>query len=332
MIATIANPSSGGRSRAHPIDPRACCWAVLSTLPTRAGTSAMAAAAEPYFPIPLDRLELRFVRIGTGVVVCGIEREHLDAIIAGTNTPIALIYPTGIPAEVIEALDGEHANTLRPDHFEFRSGRYEPSMHRRRRAIAIGLCSIAILIASLATAQRWRGEAQAMRQAAATLRLETDAALRSELATISARSSSRPSTLDPRLELAGVLNQLRRTRGERANSVIDTGTIVPPWLSLLRAWPAEPRIAVDRLVLTPRRLTIDGRAAGIDDAERLRVALEAFHPGWQRVAYRYTDARQNTQPFVFEFETTGTVTGGHPSEAATIADRATATPQARRGP
>lgn len=331
MKTTSTNPSSNGRSRAHSLDPSGCSWAVLQNMPTKAGSQAIAAAAEPFFPLPLERLELRCVRLGTAVVVCAIARERLDTILAGAAAPPKSIHPADIPAEVTETLDTDHTHTLRPDHFEFRTGQYEPKAHRRRRIVALAAMSAAILVASIATAERWRSEAHAMRQNTAMLRLETDAALRSALASIKPRDTSQPPTLEPRLELASWLNQLRRTRSERTNSAIDSGTIVPPWLSLLRAWPAEPRIAVDRLVLTPRRLTIDGRGAGIDDAERLRVALEAFHPGWQRVAYRYTDARENAQPFVFEFEATGEVSPTNRTAPPAVSDRGTPTPRGRTG-
>lgn len=78
-------------------------------------------------------------------------------------------------------------------------------------------------------------------------------------------------------------------------------------------------------------ITIDRWGAGIDDAERLRIALEAFHPGWQRVAYRYTDARQNAQPFVFEFEATDSVSAINRPEPTTIAGSTMATPQGKTG-
>ncbi|MGP1345522.1 MAG: hypothetical protein ACTS3F_02485 [Phycisphaerales bacterium] len=272
-----------------------CAWAILSDLPANASPPAVAAAAEPFLPFPLDRAEMRAVRIGRTVVVCAMERDELDAIIAGGTPTPRSVHPESLPTAVTDALGDSPPPPSAL--FEFRTGALEPPSHRRRRQLAYAALAIGILATSAVLTHRWREHGDSMRQDAAALRLQTDARLRGALPP----PYDRATAIDPRLRLASELNRLRRTRAAPAGVDGFDGDVIAPWQSLLGAWPSGPRIAVERIVLTPQRLTIDGRAADIDSAERLRAALDAFHPGWARIAYRYADPRGDAQPFLFEF-------------------------------
>ena len=239
-----------------------CYWGVLPADSKRLDASARRYRFEAVLPVPVESLHTADLDLPDGrVLMVGIERAELAALIGAASTPPLSAHPHALPPTLGDgiALSPEQLASLELLHGEFEPA---PSRQRRRRVtlvlVAAPLVAAMIIIIGALT------EAAAHRSAEAQAREQAN-----KLADAAVPLPPGAQWLPPTLRLE---QELRRAR-QAANGAGPEADLVPVLDALWQVWPDDVRIQIDTIGLDAGRLVLRGRVPDAESAQQLAASL-----------------------------------------------------------
>ena len=262
-------------------------WAMLQGLPDRVSDYALLAAFEQWLPVPIDEVEARFLRLADGTVLaCGIEHPQLKDMAGdgARDDGSSSIRPSCTPEFVKKLVpDIDIAGLI-----EFRSGAYLPPRTRRRR-LAIDVSVLLLLLTAcgllacglLIRANSSERERQLALQA-------THALVVGALGPAQGAAAD----LDPvqRLEAS-----LRLQRQARLVTELSPGDAAPSYEALLTAWPPDLRAQTNRVLVESNSIRLEALLESAEDAERLVKAVTGAMTHWRVGSRNLRRAREGFQ-------------------------------------
>lgn len=227
-------------------------------------------------PLPVESLHAVYRPIGEArYLACGIEHDRIAALHA---KGISGLVPDSIP----EAVSGKNSARIDPDSLDLLTGPYTPHALMQRRQRRTRVAAIAVLvIAALITAGNLR-RAAVYRSHAADRRDQQTTLYADALGPLTGGTP-------PAIRLTTELRRLSQTRGDAAESP-DRARAPRDLADLLRAWPVDAELRIERLSVDGDRIDITGEAA---DAETVRDLITALGEldGWAIPVKRVDQSR-----------------------------------------
>lgn len=310
----------GSQSSRVALAPERFYWALVPSLPSRMTVEAMRYAFEPWLPVPLEEVEMRFARIAVGgsILCCGIDNDRLaEHIDAHGGDGVASLRPARLPEVILRRLPSVPSTAFpapgaSPEHpsaspaspeaalrlpgidlaavlarLEFRTGAFEqPAARRaRRRRLTLFAASLALFAALLGVG--WLREARGARFEAARAWTAADLLAADALRAASLPSAASPAGAHPEAG-AGVGPRLRLEAAVREMSRTrdrSAAALLPEdrsrtLIELLAHWPEDVPARLEQALADQTSLTLRWQARDAGDAERLALALDRALPGW----------------------------------------------------
>ena len=284
-------------------------WAVAEVPATRPTREALLYAIEPWLPVSLDDVEIRFAPVkGTSKwLACAIEHVRLEQLLSQRDEDDAgereSIVPDQIPEHITADLQIEPDAVLL-NKFEFRSGAFASTRHRRLQRLSIAVGMITILLVAVMTSLGFQLRARALRNNTLALQSQS-ASIVDELL-----GPTRQTALDPTLRLEAAVRTLQATRTPAA-TVTTNGDVTDHLFLLLSAIPDQPHKSIDHIAVRRESMTVRGISRSLDEFDALQTHIDQALPEWSiRSANTQRAARGFSFSFVLEPAETPSGEGG----------------------
>ncbi len=275
------------------INPDALYWARLREgLPLRE-QEALRYAFEPWLPVALDEVEVRFAVDSTGeILACGIEHTALQKLIDEHPGPAESVHPRTMP----EWYEGAGQNAAR---LEFRTGAYmSPNASRAIDRLRIASCVISLIMVVLLFVGIERRRVTVINQSIA---YETAASQRATDA-IGTDVVTRAG-IDPLLMLTAEFRRLSLVK-VTGQGIERPEAVSRDLITLLAAWPVVIPVRVDALDFSAGGISIKGQLRESGDFDELRAQILAADSTWTESASDLTRAQRGFN-FVITIESIG---------------------------
>ncbi|MFW5846491.1 MAG: hypothetical protein ACOCXJ_09720 [Planctomycetota bacterium] len=277
---------SGPTARIRLLPPEQCYWAVVTAPAGSRDPEAIGYACEALLPVPVDQLRLAVTALPERgrFLCCGHPREQIEAIRSEAAPPWSL-RPAALPPHYADAYPETLCARL-----ELLAGTDEAPAPRRWRRRAVGIGVLGILLAAALLLQHQLAQATAWRQLAAQREQQALSALTGALP----QAAGNPASLHAQLTMA-----MRRLDGQvQVASGPDAALLLD---ALLRAWPQDARLRLERLDITAERILLRGQAPDLDSAEALRTACAQLRLPEQVWRAQPLQAQQSPDGIRFSF-------------------------------